>query len=217
MLLHLGNVTVLMVGSIKATKVVLKIYDLNSCSRPLLLGGVDTGAITMVWAMAELAKRPTLMKNAQDEVRTCIGNLGKLSESDADQLQLQYLKIIFKETLRLHPSTPVLLHRETISHFKVNGYDIQPKTLLQVNAWAIGRDPDTWKDPEEFIPARFMDSTIDFKGCISSCCHLVPVDGLVLPFIWEQQQWSLDLQTCYTILTGNCLMEPRSKISIWKR
>ncbi|PON74641.1 Cytochrome P450, E-class, group I [Trema orientale] len=101
----------------------------------MFLGGVDTGAITMVWAMAELAKRPTLMKNAQDEVRTCIGNKGKVTESDTDQLQ--YLKMIVKETLRLHPPAPMLLPRETISHFK---------------------------DPEEFIPERFMDSTIDFKG-----------------------------------------------------
>ncbi|PON74642.1 Cytochrome P450, E-class, group I [Trema orientale] len=128
----------------------------------MFLGGVDTGAITMEWAMAELAKRPSLMKKAQDEVRTRIGNKGKVSESDIDQFP--YLKMIVKETFRLHPPAPLLLPRETISHFTVNGYEIQPKTILQVNAWAIGRDPSCWKDPEEFIPERFMDSSIDFKG-----------------------------------------------------
>ncbi|KAL1201026.1 Cytochrome P450 71B36 [Cardamine amara subsp. amara] len=35
---------------------------------------------------------------------------------------------------------------------------------LHVNVWAIGRDPDTWKDPYEFIPERFINSSIDFKG-----------------------------------------------------
>ncbi|XP_015894475.1 cytochrome P450 71B26-like [Ziziphus jujuba] len=128
----------------------------------VFLGGVDTGAITMIWAMAELAKNPKLMKKAQDEVRDCIGNKGKVGETDIDQLQ--YLKMIVKETLRLHPPAAFLLPRETISHFKVNGYEVYPKTTIQINAWAIGRDPEYWKNPEEFIPERFNDSPIDFKG-----------------------------------------------------
>ena len=112
--------------------------------------------------MTELVKRPNLMKKAQDGVRSCIGNKGFVTESDTDQLQ--YLKMIVKETFRLHPPAPLLLPRETMKHFKIDGYDIPPKTLLYVNVWAIGRDPEYWKDPEEFIPERFMDSPVDFKG-----------------------------------------------------
>ncbi|XP_060969196.1 cytochrome P450 71B35-like [Cannabis sativa] len=104
----------------------------------------------MEWAMA------------QDEVRTWIGNKGKVSETDIDQLQ--YLKMIVKETLRLHPPAPLLLPRETISHVTINGYEIEPKTMLQVNIWAIGQDPRSWKDLEEFIPERFLDNSINLKG-----------------------------------------------------
>ncbi|TXG56177.1 hypothetical protein EZV62_017490 [Acer yangbiense] len=128
----------------------------------IFLGGVDTSAITVVWAMAELARNPRLMKKAQDEIRNCIGKKGRVTEDDIDQLP--YLKMIIKETLRLHPPAPLLLARETISHFKVDGYDINPKTLIQVNVWAIGRDPKYWKNAEEFYPERFMDNSIDYKG-----------------------------------------------------
>ncbi|KAK9933251.1 hypothetical protein M0R45_020452 [Rubus argutus] len=128
----------------------------------LFLGGIDTGSITMVWAMAELATKPRVMKKAQEEVRNCIGNRGKVTETDTEQLY--YLKIIIKETLRLHPPGPLLLPRETTSHFKVLGYDIDPKTMVLINDWAISRDPEFWKDPEEFIPERFHDSCVDFKG-----------------------------------------------------
>ncbi|KDP26674.1 hypothetical protein JCGZ_17832 [Jatropha curcas] len=128
----------------------------------LFLAGVDTSAITVNWAMAELSRNPSVMKKAQDEVRNVVGKKGRITEGDLDQLE--YLKMVIKETFRLHPAAPLLLPRETISHFKINGYDIYPKTLIQVNAWAIGRDPKYWKDPEQFFPERFADSDIDFKG-----------------------------------------------------
>ncbi|BFG16290.1 hypothetical protein CerSpe_025640 [Prunus speciosa] len=128
----------------------------------LFLGGIDTSAITMVWAMAELARKPKLMKKAQEEVRRCIGNKGKVTEGDTDELQ--YLKMVIKETFRLHPPAPMILPRETMSHFKIQGYDVDPKTLVFVNDWAIARDPESWKDPEEFVPERFDGSSIDYKG-----------------------------------------------------
>lgn len=128
----------------------------------MFLGGVDTSALTVNWAMAELSRKPRLMKKAQDEVRSIVGKKGRVTETDLDQLQ--YLKMVVKETLRLHPPAPLLIARETMSHFKINDYNIYPKTLIQINAWAIGRDPKYWENPEAFSPERFIDSTVDFKG-----------------------------------------------------
>ncbi|KAL0825280.1 hypothetical protein Bca101_048957 [Brassica carinata] len=128
----------------------------------VLLAGIDTSSITMTWAMAELARNPRAMKKVQSEIRNQMGKRSVISLDDIDQLK--YLKMVIKETWRLHPPAPLLVPKEVISEFEVNGYMIQPKTLLHVKVWAIGRDPGTWKDPEMFLPERFIGSNIDTKG-----------------------------------------------------
>ncbi|KAJ8620023.1 hypothetical protein MRB53_028552 [Persea americana] len=122
----------------------------------ILIAGTDTSAATVVWAMSELIRNPGIMKAAQDEVRRDIGSKKKVEESDL--AQHQYLKLVLKETFRLHSPVPLLLPRETIRHCMINGNDILPKTSVFVNAAAIGHDPERGKNPDEFMPERFIDS-----------------------------------------------------------
>ncbi|KAF6137222.1 hypothetical protein GIB67_030986 [Kingdonia uniflora] len=128
----------------------------------IFLAGVDSSAISMVWAMSELVRNQDAMRKAQEEIRLCIGNKGKVEESDLDQLS--YLKMVSKETLRLHPPGVLEIPRETMRHCKRNGYDIYPKTRVLVNIWAIGRNPEYGENPEEFLPERFLNSYVDYKG-----------------------------------------------------
>ncbi|KAK9123859.1 hypothetical protein Sjap_013461 [Stephania japonica] len=128
----------------------------------IFLAGVASTAVIVVWAMSEFARKPELMKKAQDEIRTSVGKKGKVEESDLEQLH--YLKMVLKETLRLHPPGPLLGARECMNQCKVNGYDISPGTRVMVNVWAIGRNPKYWNNPDQFCPERFEDSSIDYKG-----------------------------------------------------
>nr|XP_015882391.2 cytochrome P450 71AP13-like [Ziziphus jujuba var. spinosa] len=128
----------------------------------MFAAGTDTTFFTLDWGMTELIMNPKVMEKAQAEVRRVVGERRVVLESDLPQLH--YMKAVIKEILRLHPSAPVLLPRESMEHVTIDGYDIPAKTRIFVNAWAIGRDPESWEDPEIFEPERFMGSTIDFKG-----------------------------------------------------
>ena len=128
----------------------------------LFIAGADSSATTLQWAMSELMRNPRVMQKAQSEVRNHLN--GKRNVTEDDLADLKYLKLVIKETLRLHPAAPLLFPRECAESCKVLGYDIPKGTMVWVNAWAICRDPKHWDDAEEFRPERFDYSMVDFKG-----------------------------------------------------
>ncbi|XP_057781326.1 6,7,8-trihydroxycoumarin synthase-like [Salvia miltiorrhiza] len=128
----------------------------------IFIAGTDTSAASIVWTMTALIKAPKVMQKVQAEIRNLVGKKGEVDEDDF--ANLPYLKAVIKETFRLYPPAPLLVPRQTIEKCTLEGYEIQPKTVVYVNAWAIARDAEYWKNPDEFVPERFLNSTIDFKG-----------------------------------------------------
>lgn len=132
------------------------------------LGGVNTSAIVIVWAMCELMRHPRAMKKVQEEIRCKINGVNPKVEAN-DLGKFPYLKMIVKETLRLHPPVPLSLPRESSNMCHIRGekresYDVYPNTRVLINVWAIGRDPGSWKNPNEFYPERFEENGVDFRG-----------------------------------------------------
>ncbi|KAH6821870.1 hypothetical protein C2S53_014601 [Perilla frutescens var. hirtella] len=154
--------------------ILLNLKRENSCSIELtwdhikallmdiFIGGTDSSASSINWTMLALMKAPHVMKKVQAEIRDFIGTKGRVDEDDLPNLP--YLKAVVNETFRLYPSIPMLLPRETVEKCSLGGYDIQPKTTVYVNAWALGRDPDYWKNPLEFMPERFLEGNLDIRG-----------------------------------------------------
>ena len=128
----------------------------------MFTGGTDTTYITLDWGITELIMNPKIMERAQAEVRSIVGERRVVMENDLHQLH--YIKAVIKEIFRLHPPAPILAPRESMQEVIIDGYNIPAKTRFYVNAWAIGRDPESWENPDIFEPERFMGSTIDFKG-----------------------------------------------------
>ncbi|KAK9758351.1 hypothetical protein RND81_01G224800 [Saponaria officinalis] len=128
----------------------------------IIVAGTDTSAVMIIWAMTQLIKNPSTMKKVQEEIRNATKNINYI---DDEQVQtLDYFKAVVKETFRLHPAAPLLIAHESTQKTRIKGDDILPKTLVYVNAWAIGRDPKSWNDPEKFMPERFIGSSIDVRG-----------------------------------------------------
>lgn len=128
----------------------------------LFVAGTDTVYATIDWAMAEIVKNPEVKKRLQEEIRQAVGAKTQVDESDI--CHLDYLNCVIKETLRLHAPAALSNPRISSASADIEGCHIPARTRTIVNLWAIQRDPEMWERPEEFIPERFINNPIDFRG-----------------------------------------------------
>ena len=112
--------------------------------------------------MAELLQNPSSMAKSRDELAQVIGAKQEVEESDLGKLK--YLQAVVKETFRLHPPAPLLLPRQAEAATEVRGYTVPRGARVLVNVWAIGQDPELWAEPEKFMPERFLEKEMDFRG-----------------------------------------------------
>lgn len=124
------------------------------CAQELIIGGTEAFGTIAEWAIIELVRNPEKLKRLQEEFDSVVGRSRSVEESDF--ANLPYFRACVREAMRLYPSLPLLLPRETEGATSTNGYNIPPKTLLFVNAWQIMRDPSYYKNPHSFEPERFL-------------------------------------------------------------
>ncbi|CAI0410692.1 unnamed protein product [Linum tenue] len=123
----------------------------------------ETPAALIEWAISEMIKNPEVMYKAQSEVRRVFSEKGRVEEARISELA--YLKLVIKETLRLHTPAPLVLPRECREECHISGYHIPLKTRILVNVWAIARDPRYWgEEAEKFLPERFLNNKVSFRG-----------------------------------------------------
>jgi alpha-guaiene 2-oxidase len=125
----------------------------------MFTGGTDSTSAALEWVISELIKHPEAMAKAQADIRHAATENIMLDENAPG-----YLKLVIKETLRMHPVLPLLIPRLCKETRQLLGYTIPSGARVVINTWALGRDPEYWDDAERFIPERFERCNADFKG-----------------------------------------------------
>ncbi|WJX43028.1 unspecific monooxygenase [Trifolium repens] len=139
----------------------LTLHEVLHLFLDLFVAGTDTTSATVEWAMAELLQNPKKLKKARKELQQVINK--DEDPKDLDINKLPYLQAVVKETLRLHPSAPILVHK-SISDVDLCGFKVPKDTQVLVNVWSMGRDSSIWTDPNVFLPERFLECGEVFRG-----------------------------------------------------
>lgn len=126
--------------------------------------GIDTVLITLEWMIAELVNNPHVQDKLYAEVRTIVGRDEDLTDVDCNKLQ--YLQAFMKESMRKHPTVPLIVPHMNLEPAKLGGYDIPARSRLVVNQWWLTNNPEWWRKPEEFNPERFLkeEARVEWKG-----------------------------------------------------
>ena len=114
----------------------------------MILAGHETTATTLFWSLYLLALDPA----TQDRVAA---EAGSASTSGLDLERLQFTRAVIDETMRLYPPA-FLIARAAAQPDTVAGRPVRSRDVIIIAPWLLHRHEKLWRDPEAFIPSRFM-------------------------------------------------------------
>jgi Cytochrome P450 len=119
--------------------------------------GHETTARALAWTLYCLANSPDDLARVEEEVRRVRADV----PDPVDWLEaMPWTRAAFEEAMRLYPPAPSI-NRAAIaddSYVAPDGERVEiPKgTTILVMPWTLHRHRLLWKDPEAFVPARFL-------------------------------------------------------------
>ncbi|MDI1294838.1 MAG: cytochrome P450 [bacterium] len=119
----------------------------------IFLAGHETSASTMTWALYMLAECPHIQTAARTEI---VGLAGDAPLSAAMLKDMNHVRNIFRETLRLYPPV-AFLPREVPCPMPMRDKQLEEGAMLVVAPWLTQRNKDNWTCPHSFDPDRFDD------------------------------------------------------------
>lgn len=114
----------------------------------LFVAGHETSANALSWAIYLLGKH-------RDE-------LDKIQHADSEEKKIRIRNVVL-ETLRLYPPGWVV-DRISLQDDRVLDYHLPKKTLWMIYIRGMHRNPAYWKAPDQFIPDRWNDESLDRKA-----------------------------------------------------
>jgi cytochrome P450 len=120
----------------------------------LFMAGHETTANVLAWTWYLISQSPDVEQKLHRELDEVLGGREPVY---ADVDKLEYTRAILDETMRLYPPVPIL-SRQALKDDEIRGKKIPAGSLMLVVPWLIQRHKKFWKDPDCFIPERFMPS-----------------------------------------------------------
>ncbi len=118
----------------------------------LFMAGHETTANVLAWTWYLISQAPDVEKKLHDELEEVLG--GRTPEY-ADVEKLNYTRAILDETMRLYPPVPIL-SRQALKDDEIRGRKVPAGSLMLVVPWLVQRHKKFWKNPDSFMPERFM-------------------------------------------------------------
>ncbi|KAI4493134.1 hypothetical protein M0802_009684 [Mischocyttarus mexicanus] len=121
--------------------------------------GFETSSSTVAFCLYELALNQDIQRKTQEEIDNVLKKHGSITYNAINEMT--YLHMVVSETLRKYPPLP-FLNRECLKDTELpNSNFVIPKgTQIIIPLLGLHKNPDTYPEPEKFIPERFTNENI---------------------------------------------------------
>ncbi|QWG13450.1 cytochrome P450 [Bradyrhizobium sediminis] len=115
----------------------------------MILAGHETTATALFWSLYLLALDPDTQEQLAAEVKGA-------DVSDASDVErLKFTRAVVDETMRLYPPA-FLIARAAAVPDTIAGMPVKKNDVVLIAPWLLHRHEKLWRDPNAFIPSRFM-------------------------------------------------------------
>lgn len=122
----------------------------------LFVAGSETTSTTLLWFMVYMINFPDIQAKVFQEIKEVVGT--ERAPAMQDRTKLNYTNAVILETQRLASIVPLGVPHYSNKDTTIKGYTIPAGTTILSNLDAVLLCADTWKDPLDFRPERFLDA-----------------------------------------------------------
>lgn len=135
--------------------------ELKSICLTMVSAGIDTVPGNMIMALGFLAspEGQAVQKKAYEEIMAVYPTPGEAWVKCLHEEKVPYITALVKEILRFWTVIPICLPRTSIKDITYNDAVIPAGTTFYMNAWAADYDETHFKDPNLFLPERYLSDT----------------------------------------------------------
>ena len=127
----------------------------------IYVAGHETSGYAIAWSIYNICKHPESYQKVKDELKLVMPD-GVLTMENFGQLK--YLRAVIDESLRLYP-TAYIVGRESKEKDEIDGLEIPKDIMTLISVYHLHRNPKYWKQPNNFVPERFLDKAHPLANC----------------------------------------------------
>ncbi|NXG44552.1 CP2J6 protein, partial [Psilopogon haemacephalus] len=126
----------------------------------LFLGGAETTATTLRWALLYMVAYPDVQEKVQKELDAVLSPSHLICYEDWKRLP--YTNAVIHEILRFGSIILITIPRQVLKDTTLLGYRLPKGTLITANIDSTLFDPESWETPHRFNPGHFLDKDGNF-------------------------------------------------------
>jgi cytochrome P450 len=182
----------------------MSVEEIQANSYVIIIGGSETIATLLSGCIWYLLANPKTLKLLIKEIRSSFTSEGDINFNNVSNLK--YMLAVLNESLRVYPPVPGAFAREVPGKgAKIDGHWVPGGTAVSVCQWAACRSPHNFKDPDDFVPERWMGDPKYASDIREACqpfsygprnCVGRNLAYLEMRIILARLLWNFDIELC---------------------